>query len=140
MLMHIKGHNSLSLCQMCTIKGIWMPNLWNKMLYMPLSCHNHPEPTNVDKYDLGNLLLYKHNSFLAQAKSLQDAHTDKDCEELIKAYSIKSVPLLSALTSLRFPGCFHMTSCIWSKKTSSQILYSSGLVASKESMRGNNMS
>jgi hypothetical protein len=22
MLMHIKGHNSLSLCQMCTIKGI----------------------------------------------------------------------------------------------------------------------
>jgi hypothetical protein len=70
MLMHMKGHNSLSPCRMCTIKGIQMPNLQNKMLYMPLSCCNHPEPTDIDEYDLGNLPLCEHNFFLVQAESL----------------------------------------------------------------------
>jgi hypothetical protein len=83
-----------------------MPNLQNKMLYMLLSCCNYLKPTDVNKYDLGNLLLHEHDFFLVQAKSLQDARTDKDYKELVKAYGIKSVPLLSALTSLRFPWLF----------------------------------
>jgi hypothetical protein len=98
------------------------------MLYMLLSHCNHPEPTDVNKYDPGNLLLCEHNSFLAQAKSLQDACTDKDCEELMKAYGIKSIPLLRALTSLRFPWSFlyNFMHLIWENLILNLILIWSG--------------
>jgi hypothetical protein len=76
------------------------------MLYMLLSRCNHLEPTDINEYDPGNLLLHEHDFFMVQAKSLQTAHIDKDYKELTKAYSIKGVPLLSTLTSLRFPQSF----------------------------------
>ena len=95
---------------------------------MLLSHRNHPEPTDVNEYDLGKLPLHKHNSFLAQAELLQDAHTDKDHEELAKAYGIKSVPLLSALMSLRFPWSFlyDFMHLIWENLILNLILFWSG--------------
>jgi hypothetical protein len=128
MLMHMKGHNSLSPCQMCTIKGIQMLNLQNKMLYMPLSHCNYPELTDINKYDLKNLLLYEHNSLMVQAKSMQDAHTDKDCKELVKVYGIKGIPLLSTLMSLRFPWSFlyDFMHLIWENLILNLVLFWSG--------------
>jgi len=63
-------------------------------------------PTDVVKYDPERLLLHLHDSFMAQAKSVEAAPTGMWCKELAKAYSIKGVPLLSALGSLRFPQSF----------------------------------
>jgi len=42
MLMNMKGHNGVSPCRMCAIKGIGIPDSRNRTLYMPLSRHSHP--------------------------------------------------------------------------------------------------
>jgi len=42
MLMNMKGHNGASPCRMCEIKGIGIPDLRNRTLYVPLSHHGHP--------------------------------------------------------------------------------------------------
>jgi len=108
MLMHMKGHNGLCPCQICEIQDIGILGLQNKTLYMLLSCcmGNHRMPTDVVEYDLERLPLCLHDSFMAQAKSVEAAPTGMQREELAKAYGIKGVPLLSALGSLRFPQSF----------------------------------
>jgi hypothetical protein len=106
MLMHMKGHNGLCLCRMCSIVAIRMPDLRNETLYVPLSCCNHPAPTDVVEYHLENLPLRSHNHFMAQAKAVESVPTEMQREELAKAYGIKGTPFLSALGSLRFPQSF----------------------------------
>jgi hypothetical protein len=103
MLMYIKGHNGLCLCQMCKIQGICISDLQNNMLYVPLPHLNHPAPTSIIKYDLENLPLHLHNHIMAQANSVESMPIKVWQEELVKAYGIKGVPILSALGSLRFP-------------------------------------
>ena len=78
------------------------------MLYMPLShcMGNRCTPTDVVKYDLERLPLCLHDSFMAQAKSVEAAPIEMWCKELAKVYGIKGIPLLSALGSLRFPQSF----------------------------------
>ena len=71
MLMHMKGHNALCPCQMCSIQGICMLDLWNKTLYVLLSCCNHPMPTDIVEYCPKKLPLCTHNSFMAQAKEVE---------------------------------------------------------------------
>ena len=73
---------------------------------MPLSRRNHPTPNGVVEYDLENLPLRWHESFMAQAKLVESAPTDVQREELAKVYGIKGVPILSTLGSLRFPQSF----------------------------------
>jgi hypothetical protein len=106
MLMHIKGHNVVCPCRMCEILGIRIPDLQNKMLYMPLSCCNHPVPSDIVEYRPERLLLHSHNHFMVQANMVKSAPTEVQREELAKAYGIKGVSLLSALGSLRFPQSF----------------------------------
>ena len=106
MLMHMKGHNGLCPCRMCSIVGIRAPDSRNKVLYVPLSRQNHPVPTDVVEYRPENLPLRSHNDFMAQAKAVESAPTQIRREELAKAYGIKGTPLLSALGSLRFPQSF----------------------------------
>jgi len=91
---------------MCRIEGICIKDLRNRMLYVPLSHCNHPDPTNVIEYHLERLLLCSHDSFMAQAKSVESVPTPIQQEELAKAYGIKGVPLLSALGSLKLPQSF----------------------------------
>jgi hypothetical protein len=91
---------------MCSIVGICTPDLRNKVLYVPLSRHNHPAPTDVVEYCPENLPLRLHNDFMAQAKAVKSAPTQIRQEELAKAYGIKGTPLLSALRSLKFPQSF----------------------------------
>ena len=95
---------------------------------MPLSHCNHPEPTDINEYDLGSLPLHSHNSFMAQAQSLDHTPTEKDHEELAKAYGIKGVPLLSTLTSLKFPWLFlyDFMHLIWENLIPNLVLFWSG--------------
>src|SRR6267142_675627 len=75
MLMHMKGHNSWCPCRMCGILSIRIPDLRNKMLYVPLSCHNHPMPTDVVEYCPEKLPLRSHDSFMVQAKAVESTPT-----------------------------------------------------------------
>ena len=128
MLMHMKGYNGSYPCQMCEIQGIGIPDLQNRTLYMLLSCHDYPKPTDVIKYYLVRLLLCLYDSFLAQAKSVLSVPTEIQQEELSKAYGIKGVPLLSALGSLRFPQSFpyNFMHLIWENLIPNLILFWSG--------------
>jgi len=130
MLMHMKGHNGLCPCRMCKIQGIGIPGSQNKMLYVPLSrcMGNCCMPTDVVKYDPERLLLRLHNSFMVQAKSVEATPTGMQCEELAKVYSIKGVPFLSALGSLRFPQSFpfDFMHLIWENLIPNLVLFWSG--------------
>jgi len=127
-IMCIKGYNSLCPCWMCKIQGIRIPNLWNRMLYVLLSRHNHPEPTNVVEYHPERLLLRLHDSFMVQANAVESAPTEVQQEKLAKAYGIKGVPLLSALGSLRFPQSFpyDFMHLIWENLIPNLVLFWSG--------------
>ena len=76
MLMHMKGHNGLCPCQMCSILAICTPDSRNKTLYVPLSRCNHPTPTNIVKYHPENLPLCSHKHFMVQAKEVESAPTE----------------------------------------------------------------
>jgi len=130
MLMHMKGHNGLCPCQMCKIQGIGILGSRNKTLYVLLSRHmgNHHTPTDVVEYDPERLPLCLHDSFMAQAKSVEAAPTGMQREELAKVYGIKGVPLLSALGSLRFPQSFpfDFMHLIWENLIPNLVLFWSG--------------
>jgi len=98
------------------------------MLYMPLSHCNHPTPTDVIKYRPEVLLLCSHDRFMVQAKALESACTETQQEELAKASGIKEVPLLSALSSLRFPQLFlyNFIYLVWENLILNLVLFWSG--------------
>ena len=126
--MHMKGHNSLCSCWMCSIQAIRILDLWNKTLYMPLSHHNHPMLTGVVEYSPENLLLHSHDQFMAQAKAVESMPTGIQWEELAKVYGIKGIPLLSALGSLKFPQSFlyDFMHLIWENLILNPVLFWSG--------------
>ena len=128
MIMHMKGHNGLCPCRMCSILAICIPDSQNKTLYVPLSCRNHPAPTNVVKYHPENLPLRSHEDFMEQAKEVESAPTEIQREELAKAYGIKGIPLLSALGSLRFPQSFpyDFMHLVWENLIPNLVLFWSG--------------
>ena len=113
---------------MCGIQGIRIPDLRNKMLYVPLSHRNHPTPTDVIEYHPERLLLHSHDGFMAQAEAVESAHTETQREELAKVSGIKGVPLLSALGSLRFPQSFpyDFMHLIWENLIPNLVLFWSG--------------
>jgi hypothetical protein len=128
MLMHMKGHNGLCPCRMCSIVTIRMPDSRNKTLYVLLSCRNHPVPTDVVEYRPENLPLCSHDHFMVQAKAVESAPTEMQQEELTKVYGIKGTPLLSALGSLRFPQSFlyDFMHLIWENLILNLVLFWSG--------------
>lgn len=128
MLMNMKGHNGVSPCRMCEIKGIGIPNSRNRTLYVPLSRRGHPRATDVIEYRPEELPLRSHNRFMAQAKAVESAPTETQREELAKASGIKGVPLLSDLGSLRFPQSFpyDFMHLIWENLIPNLVLFWSG--------------
>jgi hypothetical protein len=128
MLMHMKGHNGLCPCRMCSIRAIRIPDSRNKTLYVPLSRRNHPAPTDVVEYRPESLPLRSHDQFMAQAKAVESAPTEVQREELAKTYGIKGIPLLSGLGSLRFPQSFpyDFMHLIWENLIPNLVLFWSG--------------
>ena len=102
MVMHMKGHNTISPCRMCTIKGVCIPSSQVTTHYVPL-CHDG-FPDSQEQYNTSALPLQNHASFMEQAKEVQYALTNADSERLATKYGIKGLPLLSTLSSLSFPG------------------------------------
>ncbi len=106
MLMHMKGHNGISLCHMCKIVGLRIPNSNATTHYVPHDRSHHPDvlckSDAIKVYDLGDLLLCSHDELMDQADRVQLASTNAEAENLAKEYGIKSLPLLAFLNSLLF--------------------------------------
>ena len=65
---------------------------------------------------------------MAQAKEVESVPTEKQREELAKAYGIKGIPLLSTLRSLKFPQSFlyDFMHLIWENLILNLVLFWSG--------------
>lgn len=100
-LMWMKGHNGRRPCRMCTITGIQIPfQTKNTALYTPLW------RPNGKSFDPLTLPLRNHSQFMSNARFV--AKSDTDAEEKVRATAtgIKGVPVLSRLSSLKFPQSF----------------------------------
>ena len=106
MLMRMKGHNAISPCRMCEIKGVRIPSSRTTTHYVPLHRGNHPQASQPLVYDPSELPLRTHVKFIAQAREVQTAATATASNRLATDYGIKGIPLLSSLTSLSFPMSF----------------------------------
>lgn len=109
MVMRMKGHNGLTPCRMCNIKGLRVPNSRAPTHYVPLDRARHPSVRNTEsikQYDPAALPVRTHLEFLAQAREVQSAPTNADEDRLAKEYGIKGIPVLSYLPSLFFPASF----------------------------------
>jgi Transposase family tnp2 len=126
MIMCMKGHNEISPCCMCTIKGVCIPSSQVTMHYVPLCCDGFPD--SQEQYDPSELPLPSHMLFMEQAKEVQYASTNADFECLATKYGIKGLPLLSTLSSLSFPMSFpyNFMHLIWTNLTPNLILFWTG--------------
>ncbi|KAG6821934.1 hypothetical protein H0H92_016043, partial [Tricholoma furcatifolium] len=127
MLMQMKGHNGISPCRMCEIKGLRVPESRGTTHYVPLDRSSHPavlaDPSLTKHYDPANLPLRTHNRMMAQAAEINGATTNAEADRLSKLYSIKGVPLLSRISSLQFPASFpHDTMHLFDENTLKNIV------------------
>ncbi|KAF8982143.1 hypothetical protein BDQ17DRAFT_1394109 [Cyathus striatus] len=103
MVMHMKGHNGISPCHFCEILGLCIPNSHITTHYVPLNQSNHP---TIKVYNPTSLPLQTHETLLAQAHEVQTSCTNVAALALLKRYGIKSVPVLSQLSSIKLPTSF----------------------------------
>ena len=110
LLMHMKGHNGFSPCRMCKILGVRIPASPSTTNYVPHDRSRHPDvrkdPKAVRVYDMANLPLRTHAELLSQANEVQAALTNAEADRLSRQYGIKGIPVLSYLSSLKFPIAF----------------------------------
>ena len=128
LLMRMKGHNAHLPCCMCKIVGVRGPF---KNYYVPLNRTNCNEPSMPLCYEPSDLPIHTHNNFIDEAHSVQFAHNLTTAEELAKKSGIKGLPVLSTLSSLRFPSScpYELMHLIWSNLIPN--LISLGLTHSK---------
>ena len=126
MVMRMKGHNAISPCRMCTIKGIRIPSSQVTTHYVPLCRDDFPD--SQEQYDASALPLRNHVSFMEQAKEVQYASTNAESDRLATKYGIKGLPLLSTLSSLSFPVSFpyDFMHLIWTNLIPNLILFWTG--------------
>jgi len=112
LLMQMKGHNGLSLCHFCKIKGLKVPGPKATTHYVPLHRVNHPtvqgsaNPSIIKIYDGAVLPLCGHKEIHAQGEHVEATLVKSWCEALAKEYGVKGVSILFNLSSLMFPSCF----------------------------------
>ena len=110
LLTHMKGHNTPSPCRMCKIIGIRGPH---KTYYVPLDHRKCRDPSTPACYDPSELPIHTHDNFINEACHVQLSPKTSIAEEHAKEYRINGIPVLSALSSLRFPlsfpyDCMHL--------------------------------
>jgi hypothetical protein len=95
MVMHMTGHNGFSLCCICKILDVQIPDSANNTYYVPLDCSLHPDVVNSESaiaiYDPAKLPLCTKEEMLSQAKEVQDASSKAQKDQLLKVYDIKGV-------------------------------------------------
>ena len=105
-LMKMKGHNGVSSCRSCNIRGLRVPNVDGTAHYVPLDRSSHPEAEQPLKYDPRRLPMRTHDEFLRNAQEVVTARTRAEEDRLAKLYGIKGRSILIALDSLSFPSSF----------------------------------
>lgn len=110
MLMRMKGHNGISPCRICEIKGIRIPGDRSTIHYVPLNRATHPAVQGnnhlISRYNPRQLPLRTQSSLLQQARKVELAKSGDEANSLSKEYGIKGTPLLSYVHSLSFPTSF----------------------------------
>lgn len=111
-MLNIKGHNSLSPCRSCEMKGFRNVTGGEKIYYIPLSapCDKHEQP---ESWDPRNLPLRTHEHFLSVIDEIENSDTTRDAEKLAKYHGIKGLPALRRVGSLdlvrSYPwDCMHL--------------------------------
>lgn len=102
-MLNIKGHNSLSPCRSCQMKGV-RNIVRDKIYYIPLSspCDEHEQPSTWDPH---NLPLRTHEHFLEVVEKIQSTTTEH-AENIAKFYGIKGLPALRRVGSLDHARCY----------------------------------
>ncbi|KAF9471530.1 hypothetical protein BDN70DRAFT_909338 [Pholiota conissans] len=130
MLMHMKDHNGFSPCRMCGILKVQSLN--GNTNYIPHNCSRHPDViydrAAVKVYDMAHLLLCTHEELLAQAREVEAATSNTDADRLSRQYGIKNIPVLSCLSSIKFPVAFpyDFMHLIWENVIKNLILHWTG--------------
>jgi hypothetical protein len=110
MVMRMSGHNGISPCRMCKIRGVRVPNSRATTHYVPLNRSRHPtvqqSQSAIKKYDPAALPLRTEAEMLRQAREVRDTSIKAQKDRLSKKYGIKGVSILSHLRSLSFPLSF----------------------------------
>ncbi len=132
MLMHMKGHNRICPCQMCTIRGLCMPDSGGTTHYVPHKRANHPDVSNnpqmVQDYNPADLPLRNHAQFMCMAVEVENARTKTEAENLAKKFGVKGILILAHLDSLSFPISFsyNFMHLIWENLIKNLILLWTG--------------
>lgn len=99
MLMRMKGHNGISPCRACRIRGVRTDG--SKTHYAPLH-RKHDQ-----SYDPLHLPLRTHDTMMRHALQVADPDiSGAESNRRAKRYGITGVPLLSTVSSLSFPASF----------------------------------
>lgn len=109
LVMKMKGHNGTSPCRMCNIIGIRVPNVRATAHYVPLDRSHHPlaiPEAAIKAYNPAELPLRSHNDFVSTAKSVDNAETNAQANDLAKQSGIKGLSILASVPSLIFPQSF----------------------------------
>jgi len=108
--MMFTSHNGITLCHMCNINSLCVPDSCTTTHYIPLDRSHHlnvkDDPTTIKKYNTHSLPLQTHLEIMAQGREVDMANTTADANRLSTKYGVKGVPLLSHLSSLTFPTSF----------------------------------
>ncbi|KAJ7466344.1 hypothetical protein FB451DRAFT_1137915 [Mycena latifolia] len=104
-MMNIKGHNSLSPCRSCQIKGVRNASGGETIYFYPLSapCDELEQPAS---WDPRNLPLRTHEHFLDVIKKIQQAPSAAAAEKHAKYHGIKGLPALRRVGSLNYARSF----------------------------------
>ena len=110
LLMRVKGHNACSPCRMCKIISVRGPH---KTYYVPLDRRKCDDPSTPACYDPSELPIRTHDDFINEAHHVQFSPNTSIANKRAKEYGINGIPVLSALSSLRFPlsfpyDCMHL--------------------------------
>ncbi|KAG2014971.1 hypothetical protein CC2G_008286 [Coprinopsis cinerea AmutBmut pab1-1] len=104
MLMQMKGHNGISPCPV------------------------RSNPSACKTYKANALPMRSHDELLRQAREVQSSSTNADADRLANKYGVKSVPILSQLSSLDFPTSFpyDFMHLIWENVIKNLVLHWTG--------------
>jgi hypothetical protein len=111
-LLKVKGHNSLSACRPCEMKGQRNKTGGEKIYYMPLAAPS-PDGELHESWDPHNLPQRTDSSFQATVDAIDDAALLGDKEKLRKYHGIKGLPALRHVGSMdrahSYPwDCMHL--------------------------------
>ncbi|PPQ78936.1 hypothetical protein CVT24_012460 [Panaeolus cyanescens] len=122
LITRMKGQNGVHPCRSCMIKGVTGDGRVN---YIPLRRDGIPHTSN---YSASNLPHRTHQQFMQQVSDIEAAPTKVERDNLAKKFGVKGRPLLSSLSSIRFPASFpfDFMHLIWENLIPNLILFWTG--------------